>query len=328
MDAKRMATRHLTVMFTDIKGFTNKTSHKTREELLTMLEEHERLVRPLFEKFGGTVVKTIGDAFLVTFESPTDAVLCGVKIQEVLRYHNKTAHENENIEVRVAINSGEVTIRDNDVFGEPVNIAARIEGIAEVNEVYFTEAVYLAMNKSEIPSAEVGLRYLKGIPNEIKVYKVLHEPKDKLSGMSQSSRTRSFIGATGKKKTVPRWLLIALAVFLLFLVLNGAVDLFRLILIIAAYCYFAISIKTIAASFGTSRSWLAWIPLVNVFYAIAIARKPWYWHALYLIPFVNFVFIALTWIAIAEMKRKPWWSGLLILVPGINFFVPGYLAFV
>lgn len=315
-------------MFTDIKGFTNKTSHKTREELLAMLEDHERLVRPLFEKFGGTVVKTIGDAFLVTFESPTDAVLCGVKIQDVLSYHNKTAHENENIEVRVAINSGEVTIRDNDVFGEPVNIAARIEGIAEVNEVYFTEAVYLAMNKSEIPSAEVGLRYLKGIPNEIKVYKVLHEPKDKMSGSFQAIKSRSYNEVAKKNKSIPRWLLIVFAVILLLLVLNGAVELFRLILVIAAYYYFATSLKTIAVCFGTKRTWIAWIPIINIFYGITIAQKPWYWHALYLIPFVNLIFITLTWITIAEMRRKPWWTGLLILVPGINFFVPGYLAFV
>lgn len=79
--------------------------------------------------------------------------------------------------MRVAINAGEVTLADNDVFGEPVNITARINGIAEAGEVFFTEAVYLAMNKMEVPSSEVGLLQLKGIAEKIRVYKVVREKR-------------------------------------------------------------------------------------------------------------------------------------------------------
>lgn len=160
-------------MFTDIKDFTSQTSKKSREEIDKLIELQDELIRPVFAKFDGRVVKTIGDAFLVVFKSPTDAVLCGMRIQDVLRKHNEKA--DEEIEVKIAINAGEVNVRKNDVFGEPVNITSRIEGIAEPGEIYFTEAVYLSMNKKEIPSAEIGHRYLKGIPHEIKVYKVLRE---------------------------------------------------------------------------------------------------------------------------------------------------------
>ena len=170
-------TRHLTVMFTDIKGFTKKTSFKKRDELESFLDIHEQLIVPIFKELRGRVVKTIGDAFMVVFSSPTNAVLCGMKVQDVLKKYNNDPKNREKVEVRVAINSGEVNIRDNDVYGEAVNIASRIEGIAEPNEVYFTESVYLAMNKSEIPSAEIGYRKLRGIPEEIKVYKVLKEPR-------------------------------------------------------------------------------------------------------------------------------------------------------
>jgi class 3 adenylate cyclase len=168
-------TEQLTIMFTDIGGFTSKTSAKSRAELNDFLEIHDGLIVPIFEEFGGRIIKTIGDAFLTVFKSPTDAVLCGIEIQRTLKRHNANSREDQRLEVRVAINSGEVTLRDNDVFGEPVNIAARIEGIAGVNEIYFTEAVYLAMNKNEIPTAEIGYRKLKGIPHEIKVFKVLAE---------------------------------------------------------------------------------------------------------------------------------------------------------
>ncbi|MDD5340956.1 MAG: adenylate/guanylate cyclase domain-containing protein [Patescibacteria group bacterium] len=168
-------TKNLTIMFTDMKGFTAKAATHSREQLHHLLELQDELIKPAINLFDGHIVKTIGDAFLVTFESPTDAVLCGMKIQENILNHNARAATTDQIDVRIAVNLGEVNIKDNDIFGEPVNIASRIESIAEPNEVYFTEAVYLAMNKNEIPTAEIGYRRLKGVPEQIKVYKVLSE---------------------------------------------------------------------------------------------------------------------------------------------------------
>jgi class 3 adenylate cyclase len=162
-------------MFTDMKGFTEKTSVHSRSQLHHLLDLQDELVKPAIHQFSGRIVKTIGDAFLVAFESPTDAVLCGMKIQENVINHNVKASSSDQFDIRIAVNSGEVNVRENDVFGEAVNIASRIESIAEPNEVYFTEAVYLSMNRNEIPTAEVGYRRLKGIPEEIKVYKVLLE---------------------------------------------------------------------------------------------------------------------------------------------------------
>ncbi len=169
------ATRNLTILLTDIEDFTPKTSRKTRADILRMLEEHKRLVLPLLEGRGGQLIKTIGDAFLMVFESPTDAVLAGVEVQRVLRGHNADKQGDDRLDLRIAINAGEVTLADNDVFGEPVNITSRINGIAEAGEVFFTEAVYLAMNKREVPSSEVGLLQLKGIAEKIRVYKVVRE---------------------------------------------------------------------------------------------------------------------------------------------------------
>ncbi|MFC1522662.1 adenylate/guanylate cyclase domain-containing protein [Elusimicrobiota bacterium] len=167
--------KNLTVMLTDMIGFTDRTAHQSRAELLEMLQKHKELVLPIILESKGKLIKTIGDAFLVTFESPTDAVLCGISIQECLENYNKDKSQEDKIKVRIAINSGEVTLADNDIFGEAVNITARIESIAEAGEVFFTEAVYLAMNKQEVPSSEVGYRQFKGVPEKIKVYKVLRE---------------------------------------------------------------------------------------------------------------------------------------------------------
>jgi class 3 adenylate cyclase len=169
------ATRHLTILLTDIKGFTDKTSHKSRAGITTMLDDHRAVVLPILEGRGGRLIKTIGDAFLVTFESPTNAVLAGVSVQDALAKRNAGRAADDRLDIRIAINAGEVNVIDNDVFGEAVNITARIEGIAEAGQVYFTEAVYLAMNKTEVPSSEIGLVQLKGIPEKIRVYKVRAE---------------------------------------------------------------------------------------------------------------------------------------------------------
>ncbi len=166
-----MATRNVAIMFTDIKGYTARVSVGTRRELTHLRALHDRLLTPVFEHFEGQIVQTLGDAFLVYFYSSTDAVMCGIAIQEVLRKHNIRAGENERLEIRVAINSGEVEISNAGVMGEAVNLAARVEGVAEVEEVWFTEAVYLSMNRTEAPSAVVGERTFKGIPYPVRVYR-------------------------------------------------------------------------------------------------------------------------------------------------------------
>jgi adenylate cyclase len=171
-----LKTANLAIVFTDIKGFTERTSRQTLEENQRLLQVHEALLVPLFKAFGGRIIKSIGDAFLVTFESPTQAVLSGIAIQDRLWHHNRELLADDQIHVRVAVNVGEVRLENNDIFGEPVNIAARVEGITEADEVFFTEAVYLSMNKAEVPSQEVGAFELKGIPGRIRVFRVPRAP--------------------------------------------------------------------------------------------------------------------------------------------------------
>jgi class 3 adenylate cyclase len=211
-----MKTKHLTIMFTDIKGFTSKTSKSSREQLHQLLELHDKLILPIFKDFGGKVIKTIGDAFMVSFHSPTDALLCGIKIQNILAKHNEKVPPKDQLEVRIAINSGEVTIKENDVFGEAVNIASRLEGIADAGDIYFTESVYLAMNKSEIPTAEVGHRHFKGIPEEIKVYKVLQEGA-KRKGVFKKEKPvkREYIPKKKKILKILKWVAIVFVILVI-----------------------------------------------------------------------------------------------------------------
>lgn len=173
MEGNKISTKNLAVMFTDIKGFTERTAVQTREQHQELHYEHDRLLIPVFKEYKGILRQKIGDAFLVTFESSTDAVLAGVKIQSVLKEYNTTKDEKGKIEVRVAINSGDVSIKNNDIFGETISLASRMESYAEANEILFSHSVYLSMNKEEVPFIEVGEHTFRGIPEEIKLYKVV-----------------------------------------------------------------------------------------------------------------------------------------------------------
>lgn len=172
--------RTLTIMLSDMVEFTSKTSRMSREGMMEMLRGHDELLRPVIRHHGGRVVKTIGDAFMSVFESPTDAVLCAIRSQFVLQSYNKDRPEDKQIHVRIALNAGEVQLtEDGDVFGEAVNIVARVEGVTPADEIFFTEPVYLSMNRNEIPATlNVKLFNFKGVKEEVTVYKVLQNTSD------------------------------------------------------------------------------------------------------------------------------------------------------
>ena len=96
--------------------------------------------------------------------------------------------------------------------------------------------------------------------------------------------------------------------------------------IVMAYVYMSLALQTIADKTGTANSWLAWIPIANLFLMLSVAKKPMWWFILFLVPLVNVVIGIMVWMAIAEARGKPNWWGILMIVPVANFVVPGYLA--
>ena len=86
------------------------------------------------------------------FESPTNAVLCAISVQHLLREYNQSQPDEDQLHIRISLNAGDVQVkRDGDVFGEPVNVASRLEEVTEKDEIYFTEQVYLTINRNEVP---------------------------------------------------------------------------------------------------------------------------------------------------------------------------------
>ena len=165
-------TENLAILLTDIAGFTEATVQQSRQENARLLASHNRILLPIIRRYKGRHVKSIGDALLLVFRSPTDAMLCAMAMQDALFEYNRNAPKEQQIHIRVAASLGEVRVTRHDVFGEAVNITSRIEGITPADEIYMSEAVYMAMNKAEVPSQEVGWRELKGLSAPIRIFNI------------------------------------------------------------------------------------------------------------------------------------------------------------
>ena len=165
-------TENLVIVLTDIVGYTETTAAQSRMDNERLLATHNRILLPLVRAYGGRLVKSIGDALLMVFSSPTDAMLCAMSMQDALFQYNRDKDEDEQIHIRVAASLGEVRVTRDDIFGEPVNTTSRIEGVTPKDEIYFSEAIYMAMNKAEVPSQEVGWKDLKGISEPIRLFTI------------------------------------------------------------------------------------------------------------------------------------------------------------
>lgn len=161
------------IMFTDMVGYSA-LSQKDEALALELLAEQERLLRPLIAKFQGLVIKTMGDGFLVEFASALAAVRCALEIQEALALRNGVAPGGKTFQIRIGIHVGDVVRRDKDVFGDGVNIAARIEPLAEPGGICISEDVARQIqNKIGQTLVRIGPGELKNIQLPVVIYKLL-----------------------------------------------------------------------------------------------------------------------------------------------------------
>jgi len=160
-------------MFTDMVDYTT-MSGKNEALALTLLEDQRQLLRPVFARHGGREVKTIGDGFLVEFASALEAVRCALEIQQLMYRRNQSVPSERKILLRVAVHLGDVEHRDGDVYGDAVNIASRIQSLADPGGICITQQVFDHIrNNEEFRAIALGQNQLKNVQTPTEVYRLL-----------------------------------------------------------------------------------------------------------------------------------------------------------
>lgn len=161
------------IMFTDMVGYSQQMQ-KDEANALKLLEKQWEIVEPILQEFGGKRIKTIGDAFYTQFHSVLKALKCALEVQQILSSYNATRHFEEHVTLRIGIHLGDIEIKDGDAYGDGVNIAARIEPLAEPGGIAITEDVHRqVVNKIEYSFKPLGKPELKNIHQRFEVYQVI-----------------------------------------------------------------------------------------------------------------------------------------------------------
>ena len=162
MSERRLAA----IMFTDIVGYTTLMS-QDEHHTLEVIHKNIQIQKPLVEKHHGKWLKEMGDGTMAQFASALDAVNCAIEIQE-------EAEAELTAQLRIGIHLGDITIEKDEIYGDGVNIASRIESAADPGSIFISEAVFGAIKGiSEIKTQFQGERNLKNVDGPVRIYKIL-----------------------------------------------------------------------------------------------------------------------------------------------------------
>lgn len=174
-DQSRRRRKLAAILMVDVADFSRLMGEDEEGTTDRILEFHD-LVRSGVEAYGGRVVATAGDSVFGDFASIVEALECAAQIQRDLHVDNAGRPETERISARIGLHLGDVIVEDDNVFGSGVNIAARIEPLAEPGGIALSEAVYqLVRGRTELPIERLGTKTLKNIKEPMSVYGVAAE---------------------------------------------------------------------------------------------------------------------------------------------------------
>ena len=161
----------------DIAGYSRLMQLDEEGTHLRVKRIERDLIEPSIVGHHGRLVKTTGDGFIAIFDSPVEAVRCGIVIQQNMVGRNASLPKHHWIEYRIGVNLGDVIIEPDDVFGDGVNIATRLEGIADPGQVYISGGIYEQIKHKLVCGYEsLGDRKVKNITDPVRVYRVLPDP--------------------------------------------------------------------------------------------------------------------------------------------------------
>jgi len=185
----------------DIAGYSRLVA-EDEEETLRRLAAYRAVTDDFIAKAGGRIFNTAGDAVLAEFPSAVEAVRCAIDIQESLRTRNMAYPPSRHMSFRIGITIGDVVERDGDLLGDGVNIAARLEGLAEVGGICVSRAVHEQVaNKLSVQFADIGAQEVKNIPTPVHAYMVAMRREDGTIATPQFKKP-----ATKAATVAPAWM--------------------------------------------------------------------------------------------------------------------------
>jgi adenylate cyclase len=202
------------ILSADVKGYS-RLMGEDEEATVRTITAHRKVITSVIEKYRGRVVDSPGDNILAEFVSVVDAVQSAVEIQEVIRAKNAELPDERRMEFRVGINLGDVIQEGERIYGDGVNIAARVEGLAEAGGICISGSAYEQIeNKLALGYDYIGEHTVKNIVKPIRVYRVPTGPET-LQKIAE------------EKKPAPGWQRAALAVVIALLVVAGGVAIWK-----------------------------------------------------------------------------------------------------
>lgn len=177
MESRRDKRRLAAILAADIVGYSLLMGADESGTLAQLKTHRKELLDPKIEEYGGRIVKTTGDGMLVEFSSVLDAVQCAVEIQRAMGQRNTHVPEDRRIQFRMGINQGDVIVEEDDIYGDGINVAARLEGLAESGGVCISGRVHEDVaGKLDLQYVDLGPQTLKNIAQPVQAFSVVLVP--------------------------------------------------------------------------------------------------------------------------------------------------------
>ena len=201
-----MERRLAAVLAADMAGYSRLMEIDERGTLARLMTHRSELIDPAIAKNRGHIIKTTGDGLLVEFPSVADAVRCAVEVQERMRRRNSDVPDDRRIQFRIGINLGDIIFEDGDIYGDGVNIAARIQTLSEIGGICVTQAVWEQVaDRVDVGFDELGEKTLKNMSRPVRVWRVLLDgprPAEQGGQAGQAGGREAGPGQPGTKPSV------------------------------------------------------------------------------------------------------------------------------
>jgi adenylate cyclase len=172
MEAPPVERRLAAILSADVEGYS-RLMHGDEEATMATLSAHRAVVDDLIGRHRGRIANTAGDSVLAEFVSVLDAVLCAIEIQEALELANEGQPEERQMRFRVGVNVGDVMVKEGDIFGDGVNVAARLEGLVEGGEICVSRGVRDHLrHRGGMLFEDLGEQQVKNIAHPIRAFRL------------------------------------------------------------------------------------------------------------------------------------------------------------